>query len=751
MSKRKAYNPLSKLFRRIRIRSVAIITLIIAGVLALAGGYYVHNIRKEADAASGDIYTITPSGGLIPYSGWSTHRFTVSGNDGTFLGFCGEPSKEVTEGSYTGQYYTGTNSDKIKLMAYIISVDTSATIAARDDMYRNDPDEDTRFAYSHAVISYLYKGDDTGLSGNVLQGVINIIGRLGTDISDNAQVWKEAQNYKIYFADASTQDIFWVQHAPKGGLSVTKTDIETTNTNTQGDVPSFSGTKFTIYKSDGTTKVADITAGSNGVASTGASDLDLGTYIVKETTPVAGYQASSQSVTVSVSTENTITPASTNFTNQVYRGNIKVKKCDQETTLCKPLGAASLEGIEFKLYNRSTNAVIYNGQSFAKNALMDTKTTDANGEITFSNLPYGTYGVIETKTNSSYLLSDASEHSIPIRTNGETKEEKFYDQVIRGDLEFNKVDGNTMQLMPNVAFSIASNTTHEAHIVVTDDNGYINTSSSWNLHSYHTNGYDNLTEFVNQDYGTWFGVNADGVAATVDDALGALPYDTYTITELECAANENCRPLNGPKVINIRRNNTVVKLGTWDNNCDQENYSLGTTASDAQDGDKEVPADSDVTIIDTAAYCLKANTEYTILGVLMNKNTGEPLEVNGELVTASADFTTTDACGSTKVEFKFNTTGLANIDLVVFEEIRDKDGNLIVEHQDLGDAGQTIHVAEIPEEPEEPVAPQTGRVTGQNGNNQNLDILGLAVILSGITVVFYAGVRITRRRSAKRF
>ena len=79
-------------------------------------------------------------------------------------------------------------------------------------------------------------------------------------------------------------------------------------------------------------------------------------------------------------------------------------------------------------------------------------------------------------------------------------------------------------------------------------------------------------------------------------------------------------------------------------------------------------AGSDVTLTDTVAYRnLVPGKTYTISGTLMDQRTGKAVTVNGKSVTSSADFTPDTADGETKVDFHFDTKGLDDTTVVVFE------------------------------------------------------------------------------------
>lgn len=114
-----------------------------------------------------------------------------------------------------------------------------------------------------------------------------------------------------------------------------------------------------------------------------------------------------------------------------------------------------------------------------------------------------------------------------------------------------------MERLASVPFRITSKTIGESHVLVTDENGMASTESSWTPHSQNTN------KGTSADDGIWFGQDALGTQAPVDDNLGALPYDTYTVEELPCSANEGMVPVAFE--ITISRDKTTLDLGTVDN------------------------------------------------------------------------------------------------------------------------------------------------------------------------------------------
>ena len=132
-----------------------------------------------------------------------------------------------------------------------------------------------------------------------------------------------------------------------------------------------------------------------------------------------------------------------------------------------------------------------------------------------------------------------------------------------------------------------------------------------------------------------------------------------------------------------------------------------TTATDAADGDHVIESGK-VKVVDTVEYKgLVPGNAYTMNGTLMVKSTGEALVgADGKPVTATAEFTPERSEGTVEIAFEFDASKLAEgTELVVFEECLDANGNVVAEHKDIEDAGQTV-VVDNPETPETPDAPK---------------------------------------------
>ena len=232
---------------------------------------------------------------------------------------------------------------------------------------------------------------------------------------------------------------------------------------------------------------------------------------------------------------------------------MKIGKWEAETERRDPQGGSSLGGTTFAIVNKSEGPVLVGGKLYETGATIATVKTDKDGYWESKNdwLPYGSYAAIETEAPEGHENA-GTVRNFEIRKDGEVidlDKGQFKDQVFRGDLELVKAGQNKKERLANVAFLITSKTTGEAHVLVTDPNGQAGTASSYAAHTKDTNKNDDAYKDGEVDdaelsytYGIWFSGETD-VNVQPDDAKGALPYDTYTVQELRCAANEGYEPV----------------------------------------------------------------------------------------------------------------------------------------------------------------------------------------------------------------
>lgn len=710
------------MFTLSRTRIAKRIAVLFASVLLVATGVFValkQNKTEETNAATGDgdYVTITYTGDIGhqgDWPGWNGvfHSPPFSVNSGTATGFCIDAWLSVVDSGSRIRAYKR-NNDAMKLAIYIYTVSNSATNAALSQLGISR--DDNGFARIHAIVSYINRPEytETGYTEEERPGWNDMVawikektGIIRGYITSNADVWQMAKNYQLYTldgsatTDSSLQNIAWIEPA-FGSIKVQKHDYDTNNTTPQGNA-SLQGIHFQVINSDNNSVVAEGNTGADG--SVTFQNLLAGVnYKVKETT--TGSTNTSYTVTNSETASINLTTSGHTFDvkNQVKRGKITLKKVDKETGTCdKKTSELSFKDTKFQIINNSTNPVYINGSSYAKNAVIETKTFGENDcNVTFENLPYGSYQIKEIAAGTGYVLN-ATPINVTIPTNNNYNvETTVSNQPIRGDVKFIKKSREDGDPMENVLFSISAldkdNNIKETHLVVSNAEGIVDTSSSFILHSANTNGYDVLYDasepIVFSSYGTWFGKDNTGASLPVDDTVGALPYGKYLIQELKCDANFFCtNTLNQKKTITIDTDKQIVDLGDWNNSCTE--FSLETSAHNPDNDSFYIEGQGEATIVDEIDYCVKPNMNFTVKGILMDKETGEPLLINGKTVESEIKLNSETECGTTEMEFTFDATDLGGKEIVVFEKLYYQD-DLITSHEDINDEAQTIYVLSL--------------------------------------------------------
>ena len=540
-----------------------------------------------------------------------------------------------------------------------------------------------------------------------------------------------------------------------GWVEINKSSANTGITDGNGCY-SLEGAEYVVYNSDNQA-VDKLTTDANGYAK--SKLLPSGTYTVKELKAPNGYALDEDSHGIEIKSGQTTT---SNLKDHPQNDPVDIwlGKYDGENTYNEegnlPLGSATLAGAEFVVkyydgfYNTQADAeksgdpiktwvLITDEDGFSSLQDPDTyllaQTSDGkyksdelyknnSGLYTF---PLGTYVITEYKAPKGYnlpqpfgmdqtfvrqVVAPGTEATVDTFNTPEVAE-----PVFRSDLEFTKAASDDSHSLAGVPFKITSKTTHESHVIVTDENGKASTKASWNKHTQDTNGNDwimsedaegiqgfvakllDSAKVLDPTCGVWFGQYQDGDETKItdpDDERGALPYDEYTLEELPCAANDGYQLIK--KDFTVSRDNTfnadnTVNLGTL---TDQD-ISISTQVSDKADGDQEVVAEPDITIVDKVSCDnLSKGTEYIINGTLMDKTTGNPyVDASGNEIHSSTTFTAKSQEQDVFVEFTFDGSNLTDsTELVVFEKIaatEDPDRNLDT-HENLDDRGQTITV-----------------------------------------------------------
>ena len=502
----------------------------------------------------------------------------------------------------------------------------------------------------------------------------------------------------------------------RGGVSVQKLDSETGQTPQGG--ADFSGITFSIINDNPNAVTVDgkshnpgqtvktIVTDKNGVAKTSANCLPFGKYIIRETATNDDYLNTSNEMRVTVSEDGKM--YSFTAKDDIVPGGVKITKHDIETGTGDPLGGASIDGTQFEIKSLNDKPVIVGGVTYTKGQVIHPTLTIKDGEAKTGEhwLPFGLYSIQEVKAGEGYLLTDGEPHEFRIAKDGVLVNPfggAFENQVMRSDLEFTKKGDDGQDRLAGVAFKLTSKTTGESHVVVTDENGYFSSASSWNKHTHETNANDWALDAedvidsskLDATAGVWFG------GTTPDDSKGALPYDTYDIEELRCTANEGYQLIETSVIVS--RDGKVYDFGT----LTDVKASITTKAYDPMDGDSNIGMGNFITIEDKVAYAnLFTGRNYKLVAELHDAKTGDVL-FDGK--TVEHTFTAQEPSGFEVIRIDgIDTFGLAGETITVYEKLYDEGGSLIAKHTDKDDVNQQVTV----------IAPEIGTtaVDGADGD-----------------------------------
>ena len=549
---------------------------------------------------------------------------------------------------------------------------------------------------------WYHRGYDLGKQG--LSGEKLDLYELGVALCHEAEAYEASGGASlrcgtVWFAATDRQRML-LTSVPTGGVALVKSSSNHEVTDGNGSY-SLAGAVYTVYSDEACTQaVATITTDADGRGS--VEGLRVGSYWARETTPASGYALSQDVIALSVeagrSTKATATDAP-----QTNPLGLVLAKADAETGEASPLGAASLAGAEFEVrfyagqYDEGdlpedatrtwTVTTGEDGTADLSSATGDELYRDASGNAV---VPLGTVAIRETRVPEGYKASVGT-FVTHVTAEGTSERVSTYaaptvsEQVRRGDLELVKAESGSMRRLSGVPFRITSATTGESHVIVTDENGQAGTAASWNAHTSRTNANDSAAEGSwDASAGVWFS-GAAGRGTTPDDSKGALPYDTYTVEELRCAANEGLRLVS--VTVTVSRDATTVDLGTMD---DDEGPRIATTLT-GEGGEHLAEAAGKVTLTDEVAYeNLVPGQEYELTGTLVDRGTGEAVtDGNGSPVTAKTKLVPKLSSGKAKVTFELDASGLAGRSVVAFEELS-QGGTTVATHADVDDSDQTV-------------------------------------------------------------
>ena len=444
------------------------------------------------------------------------------------------------------------------------------------------------------------------------------------------------KNVHRFSINGKSANLDVVDDPTKIRLTVRKKDADTNSNVPQGDA-TLEGAQYRITYTNNDEKIENIvTTNKSGQAV--LRNIPIGVLVTVEEIGVPlGYKLDSKVHTYITTTdakelEYDLIPE--DFTEEVMKGQIALHK--QYETLDEP---ADEQGAEFDVYLKSAGSF-----DAAKETERDHITTGADGMATTKDLPYGTYVVHQTKGgNGRQLVAD---FDVSISEDGKVYS---YDLV--------NVQKNA-----------------QLKIVKTSEDGVIE-------------GIKFRVTRLEDNYSAEYVTNAAGEILTETlpiyaDKDGATKYQ-YRVEELDTEKTYGYQ-LPDPQIVELSEGE--IASVSFHN----VPIEIGTKAT--VEGEKEVDPLDKVTLTDTVSYTgLVPGKEYKVTGVLMDKETGEKLLVNGKEITAETTFIAETKNGSVDVTFIFDSTGLHGKEIVVFEDLY-RENVLLATHADINDEGQTVKI-----------------------------------------------------------
>lgn len=444
------------------------------------------------------------------------------------------------------------------------------------------------------------------------------------------------KNVHRFSINGKSANLDVVDDPTKIRLTVRKKDADTNSNVPQGDA-TLEGAQYRITYTNNDEKIENIvTTNKSGQAV--LRNIPIGVLVTVEEIGVPlGYKLDSKVHTYITTTdtkelEYDLIPE--DFTEEVMKGQIALHK--QYETLDD---LAEEQGAEFDIYLKSAGSY-----AAAKETERDHITTGADGMATTKDLPYGTYVVHQTKGgNGRQLVSD-------------------FDVVISEDGKVYSYD------LVNVQKNA------QLKIVKTSEDGVIE-------------GIKFRVTRLEDGYSAEYTTNAAGEILTETlpiyaDKDGATKYQ-YKVEELDTEKTYGYQ-LPDPQIVELSEGE--IASVSFHN----VPIEIGTKAT--VEGEKEIDPLDKVTLTDTVSYIgLVPGKEYKVVGVVMDKLTGEKLLVNGQEIIAETTFIAEAKNGSVDVTFVFDATGLHGKEIVVFEDLY-RENVLLATHADINDEGQTVKI-----------------------------------------------------------
>ena len=544
----------------------------------------------------------------------------------------------------------------------------------------------------------------------------------------------------------------------RGGVKIQKRDLETGDTKPQGSA-TLKDTAFDIislndnavlvegklYKKNEVVKT--IRTDIEGIASTSANLLPYGNFRIVESEAPDGYLTDGAKPIDFTITENgkivDLTDEAHSIYNQIKRGDIEGVK----------IGAGThkrLADVPFRITSKTTgeNHVV---------------VTDDNGQFSTS----AEWASHKHNTNAG----KTSEDGVWFGTSepDDSKGALLYDTYIIEELRSDSNKG--FELIPPFEIVVSRNNlvidlgtlTDEyekeisIHTTATSKDGEKTILAGKEVTIVDTVKLDGLTKGTKYQLKGWQMLKEENAELIID---GKRVENDYTFVaddeemKVEISYTFNASALGGKNLVtfeelyDLSNPDEPVKVAEHKDIEDdgqtvlitERIIRIHTTAADL-DGNKEIQADKEITIIDTVTLeGLEVGTKYQLKGWQMVKEENAELLIDGKRVENDYTFIADKENMTVEIAFTFDASTLGGKQLVTFEELYDlsnpDEPKKVAEHKDIEDDGQTVTIKEIPEEPEVPEKPEEpttpekpSQPTDSPKTGDNTNVMAFVVLL----------------------
>lgn len=531
----------------------------------------------------------------------------------------------------------------------------------------------------------------------------------------------------------------------RGGIKIQKRDLETQDTKPQGSA-TLKDTAFEItslnenavlvegklYKKDEVVKT--IHTNIEGIASTSENLLPRGKYRIDESNPPTGYsKEGAKSIEFEI-TENgkivDLTDKEYSIYNQVKRGDIEGVKISAGTH-------ERLEDVPFRITSKTTGeshivVTDKNGQFSTASDWASHKHNTNAGKTSEDGIWFGTS---EPDDSKGALIYDTYEiEELRCESNKGYKLIPTFEIIISRDKTV--VDLGTLVNEYEKEISI--------HTTATGKDGEKTIVAGKEVTIIDTVKLDGLKKGTKYQLKGWQRIKDENTELIID---GKTVENDYTFVaddeemEVEIIFTFDASSLAGKNLVtfeelyDLTNPKEPVKVAEHKDIEDdgqtvlisERIIKIHTNATD-KDGNKEVDASKDVTIVDTVTLeGLEVGTKYQLKGWQMLKEENVNLIIEGKRVEDDYTFIADSENMEVKVVFTFDASTLAGKQIVTFEELYDlsntDEPKKVTEHKDIEDDAQTVSFKEKPtvfEEPKNPETPHKLSELPKTGDSTNI-------------------------------